>query len=197
MKDGGVTSLTVTDTARTIQQQAEAMYNNAVKDLSYQKTLYDANGNKVLSAYEGGAKDGNTKDQIIASMVSTISGIKESNPLAFKHTVNINIMETIDISLRSIAPASNLNNFIKALGGYSGNINAIREPQNGCLHVELKCGIYPVMQVVVVLNSNDPWRLEVCDVQSANLDTCVVYLNWDVCPDWYQQAAGRKVDRGG
>jgi hypothetical protein len=111
------------------------MFSNCQNDLESQKALYNGTGNKVISVYEKLTSEGKSRAEVISGMVTEIQSIKLTNPTAFKHTADPNIVNTIDIRLTSVQPQSTVNGFINALKGQYGT-TVFRENYNNCIHVE-------------------------------------------------------------
>ena len=138
LSDAGLSSATVTSTIRTPYAQASAMYTNCVNNgPQSQFDLYGPVGDKVIQVYVDGKKAGYGKDKIIQNMVNKINDLWPSR--VSLHCVpesEYKKLNVLDIGMSSI---SNKSAFEKQLSSASssGKISYIKEPENGCYHIEV------------------------------------------------------------
>lgn len=103
MRQAGVTSLLITSTARTPQEQARIMYENIERyGVEHQKLLYGKYGDLVIDEYSKYKAKGNHRQFIISQMLAKIIALdpsKISNHVADPAKLNV-----IDIAPSSIEP---------------------------------------------------------------------------------------------
>ncbi len=102
MVAAGITSLKITSTARTPEEQARAMYTNIVNGgVQDQLDLYGSGGDAVIRAYLESKNRGNTKEQIIQDMVAEI--LNQGPQKVSRHAADFNTLNVVDIAPSSIA----------------------------------------------------------------------------------------------
>ncbi len=126
--NGYTGTIRITSTARTPEQQAQVMLDNIKKHgLQSQLDLYANPGDKVCLVYDPKKSDNQNLEAMIAK-------IYELGPTTVSHhCVDPTQLNTLDISKNGL---SNINCFLDALK--KAGIFYIDEPQNNCIHIEIK-----------------------------------------------------------
>src|SRR6201993_5314073 len=98
----GVTTLTITSTQRSPQDQARVMYANIVRDgVAKQKALYKAPGQAVVDAYAAAKAAGKSPDEIKAAMVDRI--LELGPETVSRHAADPKVLNVFDVSPASVA----------------------------------------------------------------------------------------------
>lgn len=136
MNTASVTELMITSTSRTVQKQAEVMYNNCeATGVDTQLAIYGDSGKKVINKYKELKDAKKTKDEIISGMTSEIEDVKKTNTTAFQHTGDHTKKNVFDIGQSSITPQNNKADLEKNLKADT-KINLMLN-ENSCFHVEI------------------------------------------------------------
>jgi RHS repeat-associated protein len=133
--NAGLTSVMISSTMRTPEQQANAMYHNIVKNgVEHEKGVYGTNGKKVIDAYDAAEREGKSKEDIITDMTNKINELGPSNVSDHCSTYeNYSKKNVFDIGKGSV---SDKEAFVKALdqakadGLIDGYLN-----ENTCYHI--------------------------------------------------------------
>jgi hypothetical protein len=97
-----VTTLTITSTQRSPQDQARVMYDNIVRDgVARQKGLYKAPGQAVIDAYAAAKAAGKSPDEIRAAMVARILELGPEK--VSRHAADPKVLNVFDVSPASVA----------------------------------------------------------------------------------------------
>ncbi len=137
LKDSANMRARITSSARTPQQQAQAMYNNIVAHgVAAQKKLYGSGGDQVIDVYSAQKAAGKTQDEILAAMVAKILEVGPEH--VSRHTADFKKLVVVDIAPSSIA---NKNAFITTAIQYKakGTISQFFQPGDGdpAFHLEI------------------------------------------------------------
>jgi hypothetical protein len=150
----GNPNLVVTSTGRNSIDQARAMYNNYVANPRYQRSLYGAQGQKVLNYFD--ANRGKPSSDIIngaGAFIDKLTAESPSRPVS-RHLntyQTVNNLFVFDLGYSGISSKQKLLTELNKIEG----INIIDEPQNGALHVEV--GSKQVKELnAALLNGNIP-----------------------------------------
>ena len=102
MKKSGVATLTITSTARTVNEQARVMYENIERHgVAHQKRLYGPYGDAVIDVYSALKAKGKPKTDIITAMTAKISAVGPNR--VSRHAGDPNKLNVIDIAPSSIS----------------------------------------------------------------------------------------------
>ena len=139
MKEAGVFQLTVTSTARSVYEQASAMYTNIVNEgVEAQKALYSDAGQQVIDAYVAAKALANSNQAtIMAKMVEKIQQIGPSK--VSHHCLDNDKLQVVDIAPSSI-PSQKQADFEKAIDSAksAGKIStSFKPPQDPAYHLEI------------------------------------------------------------
>ncbi|MCY1021234.1 hypothetical protein [Pyxidicoccus sp. MSG2] len=137
MATAGVTSATITSTARTPADQARAMYDNLqTQGVARQRELYGRFGDQVIDAYEEAVGAGLSRPEVEQAMVDRINELGPSN--VSRHLANPDQLNVVDISPRSI-PASQHDAFIAAIRA-NPSVSNFLGPADGdpAFHIEIR-----------------------------------------------------------
>ncbi len=135
----GLSSATITSTARTAEDQARAMFDNLqIHGVAHQKALYGPAGDEVIDVYAASKRASKNAIQIRADMVAKITAIgpaRVSRHCAADHT-RLNVF---DVSPRSIGDADANRAFKRAAQAEVGNrvSNFIPYPKDPGHHFEI------------------------------------------------------------
>jgi hypothetical protein len=132
----GNPNLLVTSTGRNSTDQARAMYNNYMANPSYQRSLYGAQGQKVLNYFD--ANRGKPGSEIIngaAGLIDRLTAESPSRPVS-RHLNTYQTVNGLFVFDLGYSGISNKQKLLTELNKTEG-INIIDEPQNGALHVEV------------------------------------------------------------
>ncbi|WP_211289983.1 DUF6443 domain-containing protein [Hymenobacter chitinivorans] len=101
MREAKVSTMQVTSTQRTPQEEANAMYTNA-ENKGAQKSydLYAAAGDKIINVYEKSKKNGDSKQETIQAMTAKILLVGPSK--VSRHTADPSTVNVIDFSARAV-----------------------------------------------------------------------------------------------
>lgn len=141
MEDCGVSSLSITSTARSVEDQVKIMFRN-IERTSPQAQIreYSSYGDEVIKKYEEG-KDAGKSDYQIKQMMEDelerqLPAAKRNNRL--NHVSGSNLI-VFDIGMRSIKFSGNSSSdFEDCLRSSRKFKRVLVEPQNNCIHVEMR-----------------------------------------------------------
>ena len=113
LQKAGLTSATISSTARSPSEQARVMFNNIVAtSVARQKQLYAAAGDLVIDVYVKAKKAGKTPVEIKAAMEAKIN---ELGPTKISHhAADPNVLCVFDVAPSSIAKKSAFEKAVKA-----------------------------------------------------------------------------------
>lgn len=135
MKEAGVTSVTITDVARTTHDQARIMYKNLEsKGVTSQKALYGKTGDKVIDVYVASKSAKKKEAEIIADMKKKIDGLGWK-PGHVQDTSKVNV---IDISPKKLQPKHKQSNFERAIKKSTDIKRYYFPPNDPAIHIEIK-----------------------------------------------------------
>jgi len=118
MSSAGITSVKITSTARTPEEQARAMYTNLEnRGVQDQLDLYAAAGDEVIRAYQASKKRGNAKEQIIQDMVAEI--LRQGPGRVSRHAADFSVLNVIDIAPSSVSNRAAFERAVRAEGRVS------------------------------------------------------------------------------
>lgn len=133
-----ISSLTITSTVRTPEEQARAMYDNIRSTgAASQKKLYGAAGDEVIDVYTAEVKKGSSQSQILAAMTKKIKAV---GPAAVsRHCLaEGRTLDVLDIASSSIANQSAFKQALKKAANAGSISKYIDETgSNGCYHLEI------------------------------------------------------------
>lgn len=118
----------ITSTARTPNDQARIMYDNANRDLQEQRRTYRAPGQAVIDVFE--QNQNQPRDQVIALMEARINELGPAS--VSKHCADPNVTNVFDISISRL---TNPNDFLTEIRKRSEVQTVLNE--NGAYHVEI------------------------------------------------------------
>jgi hypothetical protein len=139
MKKADVEELQINSTLRTEADQARIMYNNIVRfGVKHQLRLYGATADRVINRYATSLAAGKSETEIKADMTNTIFEIKKTQPLAFTHTTDPKLLNTIDIRYKSIVN-SKREDFIAAAKSETRlrSKRLFYPPKDPAIHIEI------------------------------------------------------------
>jgi hypothetical protein len=129
----GLTSCTITSTARTPEAQAAAMYTNLEnKGVDSQKELYADAGDKVIDVYVASKAAKKSEADIKADMVAKINEVGPSN--VSKHCADSSKLCVVDIAPSSIADK---DKFIAAVNADKRVTKFLQPPNDPAYHLEI------------------------------------------------------------
>ena len=137
MSKVGISSATISSTARTPASQARAMYHNIEKTgVGAQKKLYGKYGDQVIDAYVSAKKAGMSREQTLQAMERKINDLGPSN--VSRHLADPAQLNVVDIAPSSI-PAGKRAAFEQALRK-DPNVSKFLGPsdKDPAFHVEIK-----------------------------------------------------------
>lgn len=137
MASAGVTSATISSTARAPVDQARAMYDNLqAKGIESQKALYGRYGDQVIDSYAASVNAGLTKEQTLQAMVDTINAVGPSN--VSRHLADPTQLNVVDIAPSSI-PADRREAFQEAIRAHA-EVSKFLGPADGdpAYHIEIR-----------------------------------------------------------
>ncbi|WP_232293137.1 hypothetical protein [Stigmatella aurantiaca] len=137
MASAGVTSATISSTARTPEDQARAMYDNLqAKGIASQKDLYSKFGDQVIDSYAAAVDAGLTKEQTLQAMVDKINELGPSN--VSRHLADPSQLNVVDIAPSSI-PADKREAFQEAIRAHP-EVSKFLGPADGdpAYHIEIR-----------------------------------------------------------
>ena len=133
----GLTSIRITSLVRTLDDQARVMYDYiGTWGEAAARGLYNATAEQVIDVYVAMKPSGATRKMIIAAMSAKIQQIKTVDPIAFKHTVDPVLLNTIDIAPSSV-PLTLQAGFEAALRQDSRISKVLVPPKDKAFHVEI------------------------------------------------------------
>lgn len=141
MEDCEVSSVTITSTARSVDDQVKVMFRNIERTSpATQKREYSKYGDAVIQKYEDGKAAGKSDYQIKQMMADELErqlpGAKRNNKL--NHVSGSDLI-VFDIGMRSIKSSGNSSNdFENCLRKSRKFYRVLVEPQNNCIHVEMR-----------------------------------------------------------
>lgn len=113
LQKAGLTSATISSTARTPADQARVMFNNIVgTSVARQKQLYAAAGDLVIDEYVKAKKAGKTPVEIKAAMEAKI--IELGPTKVSHHAADPNVLCVFDVAPSSIAKKAAFEKAVKA-----------------------------------------------------------------------------------
>jgi hypothetical protein len=113
MQAAGVSSCTISSTARTPADQARVMFNNLeAKGVASQKKLYAAAGDMVIDEYAKAKKAKKTPTEIKAAMEAKIIAIGPTK--VSHHAADPNILCVFDVAPSSIARKAEFEKAVRA-----------------------------------------------------------------------------------
>lgn len=135
MKESGVSSVTITSTARTPLEQARIMYENIEQHgVSHQKKLYGRYGDKVIDEYTALKSKKLSKSDIISGMKVKITNLGSRN--VSRHAGDPKVINVIDIAPSSI-PINLRDSFSKAIATESRIGKFFEPPKDPAFHIEI------------------------------------------------------------
>lgn len=141
MEDCDVSSLTITSTARSVEDQVRIMFKNIERtSAAEQKRIYSRYGDAVIEKYEEGKKEGKSDSQIRSMMEDELEdqlpAAKRANKL--NHVSGSNMI-VFDIGMRSIKFSGNQSkDFVACLKSSRKFKRVLVEPKNSVIHVEMQ-----------------------------------------------------------
>lgn len=132
-----ISSVMVTSTARTATDQARIMY-DMIKDkgATYAKTLYAANGDKVVEVYENSEKKKLSADDTKKAMVAKINEVGPSN--VSKHIVSDDgKLCVFDVAPSSITSNEAKKRFINEAKAHASVAKFLEPPEDPAYHLEI------------------------------------------------------------
>lgn len=135
MKNSGIHSLTITSTARTVDEQARVMYQNIKTfGVDQQKRLYADAGDQVIDEYSKYNNMNRSKEFVISKMKAKIT---ELNPSKISHHIaDFKILNVIDIAPSSI-PTALRPTFVKAITDDLRISQSFVPPNDPAYHLEI------------------------------------------------------------
>lgn len=132
-----ISSVKVTSTARTAKDQARIMYDMIkAKGAKYAKTLYGANGDKVVEVYEGAVKKKLSADDTKKEMLAKINELGPSN--VSHHVVSDDGKICVfDIAPSSITSKEAKKRFTKEVKAHAGVAKFLEPPADPAYHLEI------------------------------------------------------------
>lgn len=118
----------ITSTARTPNDQARIMYDNASRDLQEQRRTYRAPGQSVIDVFE--QNQNQPRDQVITLMEAKINELGPSS--VSRHCADPAVTNVFDVS---IARLTNPNDFLTEIRGRTEVQTVLNE--NGAYHIEI------------------------------------------------------------
>ena len=132
-----IPSVKVTSTARTAKDQARVMYDMIkAKGAKYAKTLYGANGDKVVEVYENSEKKKLSADDTKKEMLAKIDEVGPSN--VSHHVVSDDGKICVfDIAPSSITSKEAKKRFTKEAKAHSSVAKFLEPPADPAYHLEI------------------------------------------------------------
>ncbi|MGO4710098.1 hypothetical protein AB4Y90_13465 [Chryseobacterium sp. 2TAF14] len=122
------TDIYITSTARTPNDQARIMYDNASRDLQEQRRTYRAPGQAVIDVFE--QNQTLPRDQVIGLMEARINELGPSS--VSRHCADPNVTNVFDVSISRL---TNPNDFLTEIRGRTEVQTVLNE--NGAYHIEI------------------------------------------------------------
>ena len=135
LKKSGVVQITITSTARSVQDQARIMYENIEQyGVNHQKKLYASAGDSVVDEYALLKSQGKSKAEIISGLILKITSVGPGN--VSRHVGNLSKMNVVDIAPSSINFALR-KKFELAVKSGSRVSKLITPPADPAYHLEI------------------------------------------------------------
>lgn len=135
MQQTGVSSVTITSTARTPYDQARIMYENIERHgVAHQKRLYGRFGDKIIDEYVSLSNKGVSKTNVISGMKAKITQVGPRN--VSRHAGDPTKINVIDIAPSSI-PINLHANFSKAIDSEARIDKFFKPPKDPAFHIEI------------------------------------------------------------
>ncbi|QCO66682.1 hypothetical protein E5843_00720 [Luteimonas yindakuii] len=129
-----IRSVTITSTARAVEDQARIMYGNIRRQgAAAVRSLYRAPGQAVVSAYEEGARAGLDEHGIRAAMAARIREVGPEN--VSRHIAQDGIC-VFDVAPSSI-PAGARARFVAAVQAHNAVRHFLQPPRDPAYHLEI------------------------------------------------------------
>jgi RHS repeat-associated protein len=127
-----VYNIDITSTARNASSQANAMYNNLIRNYDEQRAIYGPGGQQVIDAFDVARSQGLGRAATIELMTNTINEVGPGN--VSSHAANPAELNVMDISQRNI-PVSRYTPFMNAANSRDG-VRMLNE--NRVFHIEIR-----------------------------------------------------------